>query len=1727
MEPEQLAATDKTPEHTQGPVSSADPPGSMAWMESVLIERLSTSAQPSQMLNQLYHAQTRSARYAHLLQKMQVRSPKISRLIRKTLRETFETDPDSLLLNVPLVPDAPPWRRNLTDTVMHLLAERACTRAGAWSEQVCRPEGQAGRVLDEIFDVDLLERIEAAVPAYWQVLAENEVCSRKDRWCTLYRKFAADQAVLAHGLNQLSDAGLAMVMTLVEAPTPQARARAGGVRAKLQVAQVVCPGKADSQIPLSGALHLFYQEEAEDKRQVLYLPGLAQAFYEFSSLQEWQAQFAILVNTHALLLWPLLALPRRHQLAPATAVALQPFAAGRIGPHISMDALAHSAEALLKVQWDNELATLLEINIPYLFAGNAIKGAHMRPLERLLQVEQERGVISVQPELNTVLSRLLERDKQRRHREISFSSLSTHLPLRACEAKVRHQELAFQRLLNPQAPGEQTQAFNTAVALHKQWLEKRNQCAQLLQAQAHRLHESAFWADIGTGQVSLEQRLLNARGAALELEALLGHRMGLIDPTLLARVTALTAKAVQTSDTCADRVLAISIGSASQPRYRLRGACILAGADEPAASTRQAVLLYVPGIDGGLQRFKSLAYLKQCVQASFKSTEPGALWQCIGRAERNAARDWVRSLAVDEALEVIVEALGADALKIGLQEQIAALVEAHERLGRGERMFTEVSDRSLTTTLLAMEVEQNLQVPANDAREMALNNIQLVIAAARFSATLPPLGTDHRRLLLSQQHSEFNLQRWLTTQLGDVESFGRQRLILQLTRDGFYPGLDIDKPLFDIPDDVSKVWATHPERAVGEAGAKTLVSPERTTYSFLQLALNNLDPQAPWTRWRLQHMTCLDPVWTTRLNVDYLIKTISGLDLGGQFERKILEVCYGEEGMARTAQVSPLLHELLRRPVRHQAKLALLDQQRVLSERGRQLFAKVLANKRGASLAPLQLCFLRLEALTLPWARHIAASVVIHDPGSGYCLLYWPGAIGYPALSEYTSLKALREALMAHLQPGEPISRLAEHVAPGSESQALLGYPGYIKALVEPASIWRRMLERNGMFSVVNIVHSAVETGKYLYRWFKTNRVFPAAALSEIEAEILEQRAHGPHEWLGISATDATDMLGLLAHARVLRVQREAHAQSNSLERLQAYRQWRYGEATGRTNRGLLSMIPLVGVGVVAWEVVLATRRLYHSGSADDVIDLVSSVHLLLLECAMLFLPVKGAKGSSKHLMGPALKRLHQGQRRQASLTVRPPSSSRFKGPSPYKMAGAAVDAVELKAPVDKGTRMRDGEQFTFDATGQRLGVYRRKGEQRLRFKNTQTPGENELFVFIEEPREWLLGADSPQPGTSTDASASWRPTPAPTPVSWSPPSPRLVGDLTRTPINIAGQWREWGQALNIRELTEITPGKNLYQVTGSPRRVVKVGANFYETLADGSQPHADLVFLRPPGGLIDSLEGLTMHLGQAPTQQPLLLTYGVDLRWTPRQDLFFQPLSQSLANRFPGLTPASLRQLMHRMVELADTGTSVTSTRLLNIRAALNRWVPPALGQMAPTDDLLTMLRPVRPRKKAVLYVGLDGEVGGYERADFGLSGAPEARLRGPSRGDVAIMNDRITVSTNAVTRVLQSLGFTVTMESFSSSIRRLVYLVCTHPASNNLYFIWIKWLDGTSLPMKTGRERLMSRAWFTDKHSLRPTVYQRFLTAQNEGRLVKLFAGIQDADPPTIYFLRPADLD
>ncbi|WP_248751805.1 DUF6543 domain-containing protein [Pseudomonas sp. MWU15-20650] len=1710
---------------------------------TLLLDRLNATVKSSRHLNELYLAHARCANQAHVLQRMQVRAPRISRLIRQTLRDTFQMDPDSLLLDVPLAPGEAPWRRSLTNTVMRLLAERACVREGKLSQRACESRSLADEALSRVLKVDLLARIESAAPAFWQVLAEDRLGTREQYWCDLYLSLVGDQALLAHGLSQLSDDGLAMVMTMIEAPTAEQRTRAGGLHADLRVAQVVCPGKSGATIPFSGALHLYYEADPAHTRQVLLLPGLDTLFYEFDTQQAWQSRFPELVTAQAHSLWPLLALRRRHELPDVTASSALPMAAVQLGPLIDSHALEHSAKALLHVQWDNEMATLLDINIAYLFPSDAIKGAYMQPVERLLQVEEGRRLLCIPAGLNAVLAQLLSRDQHERQSHISFASLSHSLPLRIREQKQRQYERALMRLLDDDKPSEETADYKAFAALHKQWLEQRQHCSTLLEGYEHRLDDEAFWVDPASGVPSRQERLLAARGGALINEAQLMHRLKFIGDKLLARVRAVVEKPLQVRGVDEGRVLSVVMGGGVQPSFRLLGVFVVAGAPD---QVHQAVLLYMPGLEGGLQRFKSLAVLTQYLQASFMARELSPLWQCIGRAERNAARSWVRCLPANEAVTLHFAQISGDVLLAGLKEQIKGFADARQKIVAGERVFTEVSDATLATTLLAAEVAQSLQVPDHDVREVALNNLQMLMASAKLATKMPawyaqvPASSSrrHARLVNRQQRSALNLQRQLVEALGNVEHFARPLLIQQLTQDGLYPELNIDQPLFDIPDDVSKVWVGHPERLPGEAGPKTVVSKERTTYSFLQLALTNLDPEAPWTAWRLKHMRYLVPAWKARLSADYLIKTIAALDIGGQYDRKIISVCYGEGDIAEAATASPLRHELLRRPVRRQATIDLIGAQQLkLSEEGQQLFSRAIARQHGAS-SPLRLCFLRIEAVTVPWARHIAGIVVIQDPQMQRCVCYWPAATSFPALSEHASLDALRETLTRHWQAQENIAELAKYIAPGSETQALASYPGVITPVITPETLWRSMLEQLRMFALVGVTEpKELFIARHLYRWFKSKRVFPATALSEIELEIREQQEVMPTQWLGITDTDARDMVAALAHAQVLKVQRQGRAESNSQATLEVYRLWRFAEQKTQTIKGLLSMIPFVSIGVLLHDVLLAARRLYQSGEAGDGVDLVIAIHLLVLDVALTFAPFKTGpvpkplKSVTVRPLKVALKQLHRRQHIHSKLSLRPPSSPMtFKGLEPYKLSGLASDAIELKGPVNKGSLLKKGEQFVTDAKGERYQVYQRDGEQQLRFKNARTPGENELILNIKEPRQWLLGADAPepQPGPSSRVEPFWQHTlpPSKVPVSWVSPPIASAEQLGRRPRNLTSAWREWGQPQGSRKAVELTPPRKVFTIEEVSQPSLKVGERYYETLPSGSQSHPDVLFLKPPGSLIDSIDSISMRLGDGTTPQPVLFTYGEDLRWTARESLFSEPLSASVSARFPDLTAASARYAARRLVELADPGEpALTSTRLLRLRATLDEWRPEGPGQTARTDDLMRMLRPIRRRRPTSIYVGVDGQVGGFERMDFNLPSTFDRSLFIKLKGQKGVTAQRVVVSLDEVSRILQLQGFDVERLKLVYA-PRYPHLLATHPASDKLYYVVPRWLDGKSVAMKLGSERLLSNDWFLNKSQVYPALYRRVMEASNEGRLVKLIAGVQNVNPPTIYFIRPAEL-
>ncbi|KTC49033.1 hypothetical protein AO262_02775 [Pseudomonas fluorescens ABAC62] len=1041
---------------------------------------------------------------------------------------------------------------------------------------------------------------------------------------------------------------------------------------------------------------------------------------------------------------------------------------------------------------------------------------------------------------------------------------------------------------------------------------------------------------------------------------------------MLQRVAAIVDNSSQANSGGDSLILGISIGGEVFPRYPLRAAFVVAS-DEALTQreVRRAVLFYAPGIEGGLQKFKSLAALTSSLQASVRAREPGGIWQCIGRGERNAARAWARGLKPDAMIKVVFDVIQGDVMSVGLKAQIQGLTDARQRVAGNERIFTEVADRVMGETLLGIEAAQGMQVPLNQARVLAMSNVQILISAAGYAAAQagwyagvsPVVSTRHQRMRLYQQRSELNLQRGLFTRMGALEPFVRELLTRQLSADGFTT-LDIDAPLFDIPDDVNRVWASHPERPIGESGPKTVVSDERTTFSFLQLALHNLDPAAPWTRLRLANMKYLDSRWEARLSVDYLIQTISTLDVGGQYDRRILEAFYAEQHK----EPDPLLRELVRRPVRRQAKMDLFSakHQKTLSGEGQKLFSQALAGTPASSAKQseqsFQIAFLRLEALTLPWARHVGGQMVIFDRQSGRCLLYWPGQSEGPSITEYTSRQALLNEQMQRGQSSTYIAQLAQAIAPGSETQAIASYPEGFTPQVAPISRWRSVLENLYVFSVFDPSSHITIMGAHLYKWFKTKRVFPAVALNEVESEIREQQEVGPHNWLAVTETDSRDMVGGLVHGRVQQQQRKARAECNSQADLAAYREWREGEAQDRRLRGLLSFVPGLGLGVAIYEVLSAARRFYHYGGWENGLELAFTIHMLIVEIAMTIVPAKLKVAVAKpfarsagHGMNTALKQLQRGQRDLHWTPSHSPVPS--KGLEGYKLSGPGENAVALKGPFNHGSYVKNGEQFVRDSKGARFGIYQREGEQHLRFKNPQTPGENELILHIREPRQWLLGADAPepQPGPSSRVTQAWNvPPPARSPVGWVAPLVDPSEGVMRTPRNISSNWHRWAVVPESDRMVPIAPGSKLYRVDGRARQYLRVGQNYYETLPDGAQSSPNVVFIRPQEGFhMHRVEGTVLQLGVEGVEQPVPFTFGEDLRWTARQPLFNQPLSESIRSSFADMTPSSAQQVANRLVEMADTsGSSLTTTRLLTIRSTLDSWRTTGAGTMAQTDD-------------------------------------------------------------------------------------------------------------------------------------------------------------------------------
>ena len=1701
----------------------------------LLTRRLNAVMQPSQEINRLYQAHTRGRASAKALRALLGRAPRVLEILRRTLREAFALDPDTLLFTEPGPPAAPQRVNSLTERALALLIQPYVPRnVNQFTSLSIKDDPSrtvsftAREALERVNGLALLDRLEVSVREYWQQLAHGSWLTRKQHWVQLRKALFAEKAHWAHRLSQLTDDGFAMVRQLIDIPGAEARRRAGGQWACIRVSRVAWPGTHQVQVPIPGALHLYREGVVGDTPHVIYLPGLFREFYEFSSWHRLQCDLPMLVNGPlSRVLWQCLPLRRWHELCDTPSVKPKAFTLQLIGMQ-QEDALLASATELLEGQWDNELACALSIN----HAAVGVQGAGQSAapdVRRFLRFIEKGRVRLVQlAPLASTLDTLLEWDRRRREGEIAGGSLTHELALKTREALLKSYEKKLVGLLDAADIASDSAAYRDFLSLERQWQDQVAAARKWVHSPHERLFEKAFWLEQPQGSRNRGSWWGAAHRQALLYEAQMQQHLNLLSPAHLQRLEAALNESwvpgEEPTDTC---VLQITVVPQDPSPYPLLGAMLVttqAARTNPA--DKHPVLLYMAGQQGGLVPFDSLNAFAHGLQASLTSRDGSVLWRCIGRHQRESARAAISALPKGTSLPVHYEVVQRSMLKDLFTKLVRHYGALKTRIGRGEKLFSEVSDAQLSSDLLAQELYDCLQIPANDARTLALANINLLQEAAKQAKKLPSwLGSastaqrkHYKQLSRRYLASYWAVESKLWQGLPDLESFARKALVARLTEDGFYPQLDIDKPMIDMPDDVSAQlcgWSS--QCAVGDRDAKKVASRERTTFSLLQLVLHNLDPKAPWTRWRLRRARWLDPDWKGRLSVGYLIKMISALDVGGEYDKQILRAFYPP---ASTQDSSPGLPQVLvYRALKQRAEMQLYSAvQQGLSDKGQRLFTFAMAARSAGDLKAdgldVQLAVLRLVGITLEHDRHIAGVLLIHDKPSGLCVVYWPAAVASRVIVAYASLADAEKALNLEGALPENLKVLASQVAPGWESQALDHYPGE-DLEVSPR---QRFSGRLGIVAMERVI-------SWFAEFFTVQHKVPAVAQESVETQIKEQIALLPEGWLAAAITSCANAMALLAHAQVFELQRRTQAQSQSTRALEEYREQRLGEQHDATIRGLLSFVPVLGVGVSLYEMLLAARRYHFSGSAHDAVDVAFLTMLAFVDVLLSFAP--GPKGARAARV--ALPRVHrfQGGASVAFSGLKASQANPAHLLARFKLSGTLEGAVELKGPEGKGRYVKNGQQYIVEGDAA-YAVYQRNNEEVLRLGNSQVEGTDELILNIHQSREWLLGADAPQPGPSSgvlnplrvlDLSPDWRPSSA-------------ARDTTQSAIlqsvSTTTHWFDW--RISPQEVGPIShsPSSGVFHIAqdarGFPHNVLGAGApgsslmdpasSYFRLLPEGDQaPLNSILFIHRNEPLV-SLARLEIEhwTSTALAEQPLPVSLTQAGAWQVHAPLFDRPLTDYVQTAFPTMTRHSQECTVARLIELSGPKRPATASHLLSLHATINDWTLPAKRGL--TDDLLRLLRP-NEMDRDFIHIGFDGKAPGFARVDFTVS--PEPRLQ---RGGKVVAADREAAQKAAVKAVLTSQGFDLQELQVQRYGKKTTHeLLATHPNSpTQLYYVAYQWVEKGSIKIGV---RLDDR-WFHANPSLPAEVK----SALQEKRLVRIMAGIQWPTfgnvSPSVYFIK-----
>ena len=588
-------------------------------------------------------------------------------------------------------------------------------------------------------------------------------------------------------------------------------------------------------------------------------------------------------------------------------------------------------------------------------------------------------------------------------RPIDFGNLYQNIPLSTRLAMVKQHLHAFESLA-----GEQDDPDSPALQSLREALNALSTAQSRADIAAASLLDTPALHDLRSWSQDAYADLKQARKDGLRAEAEIQHAMNQLgdDEQEMLDAVLLAPTAAQRSAPVVTATLTLQTTGDDQPiqSQPLDGVIVIAHGSGPyTVVPDRPLLLFWPGSAGGLQQFASVTALEH---------------------------DFFKLSASGEERKLLLTPLAGDALEHGLQRQLAGCErsarELHQRLSDSDEAQYKHALEALRRTVL-----DELNVPVNSARDLAYERVleqnrslALNRGQPEWLRQLSPAERQSFRALIeaclpAAQRSQALLERELPRR----EDFATRQVTDRLSRD-FALGGAVQVYL-DVPD--STRFTKDTIAGSGAPGTPlTLVltpSKSRSLISLEELALSNIDHSMSN---RLQFMGLVltggdsadHSTLASGLDVTYLQRFVSELDLAGRYEQRIRDALLG-------AADAPLFHQQYRQecllaPVR--LMLAIRGEaarhQRHITQAGQAILALAIDASSSEAFNTDGKRVSLLPALLTPGGEDtgdrnspLSGVTFIHDSISGLTLLYLPDSPDAIFLRQYDGLESARIAL--------------------------------------------------------------------------------------------------------------------------------------------------------------------------------------------------------------------------------------------------------------------------------------------------------------------------------------------------------------------------------------------------------------------------------------------------------------------------------------------------------------------------------------------------------------------------------------------------------------------------------------------------------------------------------------------------------------------------------------------